>query len=246
MKSRKNITNGLTIVLVAIGMLGITAGTANAQATIIYADSFTRSGALHGSAPDTAPGAEMWTADAGWSNNGTQAALSTITAQAYLPFTPSAGKVYTVKATIDTTTGNAGWFLGVGFSPSTVSDAWPGNSVGPLMIESLSPGWKAYLTLGTGGSPMATGGTDAGAVEYAVELDTQPALWTVKYYMNGTEVASGAYTSNPTINYVTFANWHAVNGTPGDDTVDDFELKEGDYASVPAGPATPGTLIYGK
>jgi len=119
--------------------------------TVIYQDSFTTAGvnrggpytsSLGGTAPsvrltDITPGglnysASTWTFAAetnGWGQTG--AGYATPTSSNYLPFTPVAGAVYTLTATIDATAwNNSEWFT-IGFT--SIPGNWvPGNLVADL------------------------------------------------------------------------------------------------------------------
>jgi hypothetical protein len=233
-KTKKNFTNRQALVPLAFGIVALSAASAHA-ATVIYSDSFGRTGTLDGSAPDTAPGSETWFAHALWTTDGAEAKhLGTSGAvygnHAMLPFTPEAGNIYRLKAELDANAANAGWFVGIGFYPSLYkgptesSNGWPTNA-NPLLHESYN-GWKAFMPLGGATSPVAQGTATAGVAElYAIELDTTASLWTVSFFVHGnsTPVYSTTYTTNPTIGAVGIITW-APSADGKAAFVDNFEL----------------------
>jgi hypothetical protein len=91
--------NHKILAAVCVG-LAVSLSAAQAQ-TIIYQDTFTRTGALNGSSPDIASGLDggtngaTWTAAADWTTNGSVASTTTLSSSlgstTYLPFTPVVG-----------------------------------------------------------------------------------------------------------------------------------------------------------
>ena len=202
---------------------GLTLG---AKAAVIYSDSFTRTGDLNGTAPDVAPGAETWTST-NWETTGTVSSASSNGAAGYLPFVPSAGTVYTLSADIDVTvTTHALHFYGIGFTTAIHANPFE-NPVPAYLYEGQSNGWDAFAAANNGAHPgnVGSGTAPAGAVTYAIELDTTAAAWTAKFFVNGGEVASHTYVTNPTINYVALGDWHAESGG-NDGSLDNFTLSQ--------------------
>ena len=124
MKTKKRFTNGSAFVALAMGIAALSTGRAGAQ--VIYSDSFGRTGDANASAPDIRPGTETWTASTTWKTNGTQAEHDVLDGQAgfhaLLPFTPAAGNVYRLEASINANhVGSfaANRWVGIGFAPST-------------------------------------------------------------------------------------------------------------------------------
>ena len=196
----------------------------SANAAVIYSDSFTRTGDLNGTAPDVAPGAETWIST-DWETTGTAASAVDNDGAAYLAFTPSAGTVYTLSADIDVTTGHPSWFYGIGFTTGTPASPFE-NPVPAYLFEGQNNGWDA-IAAGNNGTTgnVGTGTAPAGAVTYAIELDTTAAAWAAKFFVNGGEVASHTYVTNPIINYVAVGNWYAENNG-NDGSLDNFTLSQ--------------------
>jgi len=158
-------------------VLGLAAPRAAQAQTVIYQDSFTNHGtdrlgpftsSLGGTAPTTAtldPGTgggnytgATWTFAAetgGWGQTGS--GYATPTSSNYLPFTPVAGEIYTLTATIDATNWNHNddWFT-IGFTQD------PGNWIPGNFVADLSDG-------------LARAGS---AKTISVTLDTTASDWT--------------------------------------------------------------------
>jgi hypothetical protein len=213
-KTKKNFTNRQALVPLAFGIVALSAASAHA-ATVIYSDSFGRSGDVNASAPDIRPGAETWTASTTWKTNGTQAEHDVLNGangfHALLPFTPAAGNVYRLEASISANnvgSSAANRWVGIGFNPTTttavdIANNYP-SAASPFLFES-SVGWKAFMPLGGETSPVATGAATAGLAEmYAIELDTTALLWTVSFFVHGNPipVTTQAYATNPSIGAV--------------------------------------------
>jgi hypothetical protein len=99
--------------------------------TVIYQDLFTGgSGTLNGAAPDTRLGVAGGSASAtwnssGWTQNGVKS--SPAAGNAWLPFNPESGNVYTLTLAVDLTNASSSW-AAIGFattaSPSTTGEFW--------------------------------------------------------------------------------------------------------------------------
>lgn len=116
-----------TWVLVGAVVVALTGGGAAlspAQAGIlevIYYDDFSGhlpGTNLHGTAPDTRPGSETWTAHTDWKADGSKVG-TTDDRNAFLPFEPEAGAIYRLSMDLNPTAGsdNSDWFA-LGFTPS--------------------------------------------------------------------------------------------------------------------------------
>lgn len=214
----------------------------------IYHDDFTAdtSGFLNGNPPDTV-GVGTWTADAAWTSDGTEAVVnSSSSANAFLPFVPQAGHVYTLSANIDCQSGN---WIALGFANGSVTNVnWQNTGSG----ANNPVGWGLARPDGSGQDnqvfvgPGTAGGSDTGFApagglhEYAVILDTRPAAasaWTFTFQMDSNNLvgptAFGG--SGPAILTVGFGAFAASYGV-----VQNFTL------TVAAAPSTPTQLQITK
>jgi len=190
-----------TIHLTTIRMFGLfaTLGLAMASAqTTIYSDDFSGSSAtdLHAEAPDIRPGSETWSASTLWKSDGTVGSAP-VGANAFLPFTPVAGRIYTLSATVDVTSTSDDW-LALGFTNGSDVDQYfhviP-NDPAAWMLERGGLGDSGYQTIAFMG-PGATGSTSAvssdGPIALRVELNTQNPLWSVSFYRNNVQMGRWA------------------------------------------------------
>ncbi len=206
---------------------GLLLAAAPAGADIIYSESFGGSdtNALSGTSPDIRPGAETWMA-VNWSETGKLNVFAD--SNAFLPFTPEAGKLYTLTATLDPKTAGIGTshWLALGFAQSnnTGVDFWasPNNS-GPWVLFRQED--AAATVIGTYTGPGTTGSQahdlnpdKVGAVVFTIELDTTAANWTADWYEDGNLLRSHTFITNPTIHYVGFGGVEATG------IIDDFSL----------------------
>ena len=221
------------------GLLLLAAGTTTAHAATIYADSFSRTGNLGGSAPDVTnvPG-QTWIAPLSTTTG--SLALDRAYTNAFLPVTIVSGAIYTLSADLDTFATDGNW-LALGFSPtanagSTNVDEWhTSNAVSPWILERGDPTIADQVYAGPGatnGQDVTANGT-SGSHNYAVILDTTALNWTATWYRDSQQVGSTfTYSTNPTINYVGFGNIAQGFGNTPAGSVDNFTL-----SSVPE----PGT-----
>jgi len=232
--------------MTAMAMIAMASVSANAG--VIYSESFSGSGDLNGTAPDI--GVATWVASADLNKDGTVDPDGTTDDNAFLAFTPVAGKVYTLSATLDSSTG-AGW-LGIGFTDTAVTDGPAGTADFWKNIGDNPAPWMLYRGDGAaaagktpdrvvsfvGGDPGAWSvgaeGVYPGPIDVSIELNTEAAAWTAEWFVNGGSVRSETLGSIPTINYVGFGR---EGGTIG--TIDDFSL------TVVPEPATLGFLALG-
>jgi len=229
--------------LAAFGCLAIIASSSTTYSATIYSDDFSGSGAvlLNGTAPDVRPGSETWSAaistaandDRRWYANGSKPASTTSTSgsaglgngNAFLPFVPETGKIYTLSILLDPQT-VAGtrtddWFA-FGFMPSTATTTavWPTAATNPWVFLRVDNTHASALAFG-GGSPSSVGSAPAGPLNLEIVLNTQSAQWTVDYFVGGavTPASSLTYGTNPTITQVGFGAFRQAIGT-----VDNFSL----------------------
>jgi len=212
----------ITIVAVAGLVLALTAAPRQADASVIYQEDFaddTGGPGLHGTKPNDA-GTETWVA-ANWSETGT---LSTTAedSNAFLPFTPVAGNVYTLTATLnpDVATDAPSHWLALGFTADdlTTSDFWEGtNAAAPWVLFRAQDAFPNVITTFTGTGVTGAAAHDltpdkVGAVEFAIELDTTSASWTAEWFEDGNSLRTHTYTTNPTITHVGFGA-HTIDGS---------------------------------
>ena len=189
------------------------------KANVIYAKDFSgvASPHLNTQAPGIRIGSETWSASALWKSDGTVGDAGNGSANAFLPFTPVAGKIYTLTATVDVTTTDDDW-LALGFTSGKGTGAWfsgPEINAAAWMLERGGQGASGYQTIGFMG-PSTGGGSASvpssnGPVDLRVELNTQNPLWSVRFYRNGVQMGGTmSYTTNPAISHVAMAGQGAA------------------------------------
>lgn len=219
----------------------------------IYQDSFSYvTNSLNGSLPDTV-GTIPWTADSSYSSDGTEAvANSSASANAFLPFVPQPGNLYTLSANIDCTGGN---WIALGFANGNNTGInWqnsPNNPVGWALTrpDNYAQDNQVFIGPGTGGGTDTGFAPTGGLHNYAVILDTRPAsasAWTFTFQMDSnTLVGPTAFGgSGPAISNVGLGAYLISQGT-----VSSFVLKvEAPSASAPAVLSQPvgGTYLIGS
>ena len=245
-------------------MLGMTAGTVSAGT--IYQDSFTGSatlGTLNGKMPNMVDtNNAKWTANSsssyGWSDSGYDiTTVNDIGAEnAYLPFTPIAGQIYTLSAGLDMTAEGLNpnntyaastFWMGLGFlsSPGVVG-GWTnsGAAASPWVLSGYQGANNVVFTgPGTGGGQGFSTGTTSGVNDYSIVLNTGSSLWTYQVYLTNSantnllvgSSSSAPFSSNPNITAVGFENGLGVA------QVSNFSLTD---VAVPE-PATLGLLAVG-
>ena len=198
---------------------------------IIYSHSFSGDGTetLTGTAPDTAPDGVVWlgvsTSLAGqWWTDGTIIETNNARRNMFLPFTPEPGKIYRLK--IDAARIGTLNNLQFGFvqnANGTGGFPLAGDNVGasPWMnFAAINGNVNTFLgpnTDGEGGQISGQNPDEMNTLE--IILNTQTPAWQVTWLINGISVRTGAFTANPTINYVGFGRYNQ-----GTFTVDHFEL----------------------
>ena len=201
----------------------------SANAGDIYNDSFTRSGVLNGSSPDVVnTGGATWTAVTGWNTDGANGTALTAAdrTSVYLPFTPTAGKIYrlSVDLLVDESSNPNAWFT-LGFSASNGAGQWVADApsfyalnqnLHPLPASNLLRGvTDAGATWGDGGSGFPV------PMTLTIILDTMPAAWTAEFRLNDTMVVTDTLGANPVITHVGLGVYDNRNIA-----VDNFRLTE--------------------
>jgi hypothetical protein len=198
-----------------------------ASATVVYEDSFSRTGPLNAATPDTTTGGATWTASTNWTTDGSRANLNATASHAWLPFTPHSGYVYTLSMTVDCTgdanvPSNPDDWIALGFSNSNPLGGGEGENMQRWHVASNVAAWllaendlctdpgvdrvQTFMGPGTAGG-QSISGLSIGQHDCSVVLDTTSALWAVTFKVNGSTVRGPvAYTANPTINYIGFGN----------------------------------------
>ncbi len=185
----------------------------------IYQDNFSYvTSSINGNLPDTT-GSQPWIANGQWSSDGSEAVANTTTsANAFLPFVPQPGNVYTLSATVDCTSGS---WLAVGFANGTdINDQWHtvNSPVGwNLVRPDFTIDNQAFVGPGTAGG-SDTGISPQGPNTYTTILDTRPvnpSAWTFTFQANGVTVSGPTAFggSGPTISTVGFGSLNTSSGT---------------------------------
>ncbi len=197
----------------------------------IFQDSFDRGSEsvpelLNGSVPDVRPGSETWIAPGAFATDG-----SVLTpgsgGKAYVAFTPTANKVYTLKVTADPADSgvDTDW-ISLGFASTMDGNPW--DNVGPWMLYRGNGQVTAFYNGLNGRENVIAAGSTTAARELAIVLDTTSALWRAEWLVDGTSVRTYAYTANPTINYV------QLGGNAGMTNVSTFDNFSLSYVPEPS------------
>ena len=186
---------------------------------LIYSDTLLGSGsALHGTTVDSSATHAGGTAGATWtaadSYNETATGTigtSTTTQGAYLPFTPQAGHVYTLTATLEYLGAVPSNWAALGFQTQAdvahgaFHDA-SGAAYAWTLLRKAGGGQPQFF----GGADTANGGgfatgSESGLQTVTITLDTMGASWTSHATINGLDSATVTYGTNPIdIAYVGF------------------------------------------
>jgi hypothetical protein len=180
---------------------------------VLYKDAFARTGNLHHTTvTNDAIGSGFWIADpnpstadptkAVWTTNGAKA-VSQGGGNAFMPFTPAAGKVYKLSADIQLTGTSSGSF-GLGFTNNDdlfdtsnflgTGAAWWYESTGNTSCASvLGPNTANYQWHGFDSSRSNN---------FSVLLDTRGTYWTISWYLNDQLQRTATYATNLTISFV--------------------------------------------
>ena len=195
-----------TTTLAALAGLALAAG--SAQAVVLYQDDFGDGlSDLHGRTPDTTTGGNTWTASTDWKNDGAAAATGAANDDdnAFLDFTPTAGTIYTLTASLATPSGgvNDTSWGGIGFTDTnTLTNAFWENAASPWVLYRENTQVVSFDGPGTSGTNVGEGNF-TGPVTLSIVLDTTNALdWTAQWLVNGSEVRAAESIGTPTINSV--------------------------------------------
>ena len=224
--------------LIAAGS-ALAAGAPPSPAMTIYTDSFPGGPAapLNGTRPATDLTHAKWIAGPDWKADGS--IVRKQAENAFLPFTPVAGGVYTltVTASPDNNPKTSHW-LAVGFvqngqAAQTIQSFYSGTTTGGTAFGNIDAGpWmlqepNATATTGGGGQYFtgpALAGTNLGEpngvlspATISVVLDTAAAHWTAQWYVDGKAVRARpfVYPTNPVITAVGFGGNGALGRVAG-------------------------------
>ncbi len=215
--------------LAAIAML-FTA-VSDASAAVIYQDNFTGSGSapLNGTTPTVTTGAATWWAESGWTADGAVSGGG----QAYLPLTPIEKGTYTLSADLTVTSSGIDW-IALGFDNNTGGGYFIGGGAAWMLND--GNGNVTAFTNGVSASfPLGNYGTNV-PVSAKIVLNTMQPQWTAAWYVNGTQMKTVTFNTNPTIDRVELYGFSPVTGS-----VANFQL---DFVGVPE-PSTGLLLLVG-
>ena len=174
----------------------------------IYQDNFTRQGTLSNSTPSPtdATGA-TWYAWPQLTTDGSEISVSTANPgqppfnNAFLPFTPQAGHIYTLSAAIRGLTGNQNW-LAMGYATSESTNVYY-LGVGSAWLLQRANDTKAQFFDGSAALAYSPDFPSNGLFNtWSIVLNTTNTQWTATFLMNGNYMTNFTYASNPSIQYV--------------------------------------------
>ena len=260
MLSRKTF---LSILAVSIALVAF--GGQMANGAVIYHDDFSGSSdtALNGQAPDIRPGSETWTTPTTtgtfWKADGTIhiTGAAHLNRAAYLPFTPTAGKIYTLEAEMDPVATENNSIQTLGFIGAVTNIDNAGSS--GAFASASSPG-VAWTILRGNRSLMqfvegpafsnqtnVNTGVPSGTVKFTIILDTTPTNWTADFYVNDVHIpaATKTFGINPTINFVGFYGRNATTSATSSQLHGNmFSFTLSDNSEIPE-PSTWALLLIG-
>jgi hypothetical protein len=202
-----------------------------AVAATLYADSFSRSGALNGSRPDVANVCNAsWLADGNFKCNGSAVVDTSADGEvASLPFIPQSGHVYVLSSILDPLNSDDNW-LGLGYGVGSAVNSYTGVNDGnfePWLLargNRVSPNSGAEFFGGPGTlQEQASSPFDlSGPSTYQIVLDTTQSSWTASFYEDGIlQYGPVTFFSNPGIVSV-----FAANGSTGNGAFANFKLTD--------------------
>ncbi len=221
------------------GLAGLALASGSLQAATIYSETFSDGSVatptdLNGSTPDVTIGVNTWSASE-WQENGSTTTIATSTSttnedSAFLAFTPTAGNIYTLSATMSVPTGGAttGW-VGLGFAETnTTTGSFFSNNAAPWIL--YRPDTNVDSFLGVGATNSADEGNWSVSATFSLVLNTEAAAWTAEWFIDGGSVRGPvAYGTNPTIGYVGFGR---ENGNKS--SIDNFSLSDNSVITEPS------------
>ncbi len=172
--------------MLSVLSLLLLAWAAAAPAAIVFEDAFDGdpASALHGTAPDIAPGAETWNANAAFAADGGVTTGGGDDCSAWLPFTPQVGQIYTLTVTYQVEAGTSGEWISAGFAS--------GNNASQRFVQAGAAGYGTFIRRNTLAANTFTGERTAGGVAHD-EL-TEPGPVTVMITLDATDAGSANWT----------------------------------------------------
>ncbi len=192
---------------------------------VIISEDFSGVGALNGSSTET--GGLTWTAGTQWNADGTKTVSGD--SNAFVPFQPAEGRVYTLSMTVNPDVSTSSDWFAVGFSNNTNSTGpWhtSGNTVSGWMLirenDALANSVRTFETEATSGTTSSDHPSPGdGPIDVQIVLDTRAADWAVQWYADGKLLRTATFDNNPTINYAGFGAFGTANGS-----VSNFQITE--------------------
>jgi len=172
------------------------------------------------------PSSPSWSSSF-WRQDGSMPQASGSGNNAFLPFAPESGWIYTLTATVHADTSDASGFpwMALGFTGgSTTATAFQNVSPAPWMLyrgeeSTSSTAFDVVSWTGVGQTGSQSHGTYTSPATLSMVLDTTESAWTAEWFVNGSWVRTHTYTTNPTINHVGFGRASSAIGP-----IDSFQL----------------------
>ncbi|MBN1510600.1 MAG: hypothetical protein JXB13_01165, partial [Phycisphaerae bacterium] len=220
-------------------VLGLNVATALEEGDVIYSDPLNGADTtLTGTAPRDrgGVGANPWTANARGVFRANGRVEGRGRSGVFLPFTPEAGKVYTLSAEVDATGDDAGW-ISLGFAARNGDSVFNARSVkgyGTMIVRGRRGDEAGMFYPGEGVAGYTAFANDDGKQDLRIVFDaadSKAANWSMTFFNNGIEVgtprAAGRGTSYANIRYVGFSRHGACTGT-----VKHFKLSQSASARI--------------
>ena len=252
LSNRSSVSRGYSSAVAALATAACIGLASTASAGTIYQDSFTGSatpGTLNGAAPTVGPVGATWTANSsssyGWADNGIETSPSnapTSRQNAYLPFTPSSGQIYTLSAGIAVTakldsSSDSNHWVALGFITNpTTGTGYDVSGASPWVLSAYNGASGAVFT-----GPGTAGGTGfantAGVNDYSIVLNTGSSAWTYQVYQTNSSVTNLLLTPTP----ITVAT-EAISAVGIEQGFGNVQVSNFSLTSSPAPVPEPATL----
>ncbi len=203
------------------------------MAAIIYQDSFNRSSTFNGSTPTVTTNGATWTGGGTTSTTG-GGQLSPV-GQNWLPFSPTAGNIYTLSYTLNPNAAGSDVNLDIGFRNGTET------RIAIFYQEIRKPSSMDLQVIYDNNNNITNEHTNIqiadpapnSPTDYQIVLNTTNSTWTAEFLWGGVSRQS-VNLATPNITRITFDQWA---GGAGADVVTNFSLTS--TTAVPE----PGTFI---